>query len=66
MERVSILLKELCLEIATGDIAGEKFGRLLLETGVQLSDSEWDAANRVLTQSECMFATCPVDELTLH
>ena len=65
-EQSSVLLKELCLEIATGDVGSERFTRLLLETGIILDEKEWDAANRVLTRSECMYATYSMDELTAN
>ena len=57
MERSEVLLRELCLEIASGDVGGERFTRLLLETGIALNEAEWDAANRVLSRSECMQVT---------
>jgi hypothetical protein len=60
------MLRELCLEIATGDIASERFTRLLYETGIQLDDHEWDAANRVLSQSECMISSYPAAEMVQH
>jgi len=42
----------LCIEIAKGDIGGERFNQLLLETGVYLDDVEWEYANRLLGKSD--------------
>jgi hypothetical protein len=42
----------LCVEIAKGDIGGERFNRLLLEAGVRLDDVEWEYANRLLGRSD--------------
>ena len=44
--------RELCLEIAQERIGGERFNELLLATGIMLDEGEWDAANRLIGQSE--------------
>ncbi len=43
----------LCIEVAKGNIGGERFTTLLLKTGILLDESEWDAANKLLEKSEC-------------
>jgi hypothetical protein len=45
-------LIELCIEIAKGDIGGDRFNQLLLEAGVSLDDAEWEVANRILGRSD--------------
>lgn len=45
-------LMDLCLEIARGNIGGERFNQLLLDTGIMLDEHEWDAANRLIGRSE--------------
>jgi len=52
-------LRALCIEIAKGDIGGERFNQLLIEAGVHLDDVEWDFANRLLGRSDRLLAlTC--------
>jgi len=48
--------RDLCIEIALGNVGGEKFNRLLLETGICLDEYEWEQANRLLGKSEEMFS----------
>ena len=45
-------LMDLCLEIARGNIGGERFNQLLIATGILLDEHEWDAANRLIGHSE--------------
>lgn len=49
-------LLDLCLEIARGNIGGERFNQLLLETGIYLDEWEWEQANRLLGQSDQMLS----------
>jgi hypothetical protein len=42
----------LCIEIAKGDIGGDRFNQLLVEAGVYLYDVEWEFANRLLGRSD--------------
>jgi hypothetical protein len=51
MTRKERLLRELCIEIVAGRIGSKRFNELLLETGIQLDEQEWDAANRLLGRS---------------
>jgi hypothetical protein len=57
-------LIDLCIEIAKGDIGGDRFNQLLLEAGVYLDDVEWEFANRLLGRSDQLqtmatdFAVC--------
>jgi len=45
-------LRELCLEVALGNVEGERFNDLLLKTGVLLEDFEWTIASRLLEEAE--------------
>lgn len=45
-------LRDLLIEIAKGDIGGDRFNRLLVEAGVYLDDVEWEYANRLLGRSD--------------
>ena len=45
------LFRELCLEIARGEIGGDRFNKLLIQTGVTLEEKEWDTANRIIGRS---------------
>ena len=46
------VLMDLCIEIAKGDIGGDRFNPLLREAGVYLDDVEWEFANRLLGRSD--------------
>lgn len=52
MERRERVFRDLCIEIAKGQIGGERFNALLLQTGICLDDREWDTANKLLGRSE--------------
>ncbi len=52
MQRQERVLRDLCIQIALGEIRGERFNELLLEAGVHLDDMEWEFANRLLGQSD--------------
>ena len=52
MEDTERYLRELCLEIAYGNVAGEKFNDLLVKTGVMLDDREWAITTRLLEKTE--------------
>ncbi len=54
-------LKEMCLEILSGDIDGERFGKLLLETGISIESFEWDLISKMLNQETA--ATCGFSRL---
>lgn len=47
----------LCIEVANGQVFGNKFTRLLLETGVYLDEVEWDTAGRLLGKSDQILST---------
>ena len=49
-------LLDLCVEIARGNIGGERFNQLLLETGICLDEMEWEQANRLLGKSDQMLS----------
>ncbi len=48
MEKV---LKELCVEIASGDIGTERFNRLWIESGIPLEGFEFEVANLILAKA---------------
>ena len=45
-------LMDLCLEIARGELQGQRFTSLLFETGVELKEFEWEVANKLLGKSD--------------
>ena len=53
-------LRALCIEIAKGDIGGERFNRLLVEAGVYLDEVEWEYANRLLGRSDHLMAMATI------
>ena len=59
MQREERVLRDLCIAIAKGDIGGNRFNELLLETGVYLDDVEWEFANRLLGKSDQVMALAP-------
>ena len=52
MRREERVLRDLCIEIAKGEIGGWRFNELLLESGVYLDEHEGEAANRLLGRSD--------------
>lgn len=60
------ILKELCREIAGGDVSSLRFNSLLLEAGMTLGDDEWDTANRLLGKSEEMLSCYEKTHRTKH
>lgn len=65
MQRQEKVLRELCVEIAKGDIGGDRFTSLLLEIGVYLDDVEWEAANRLIGRSE-QLKLMTAEEMQFH
>ncbi|GEM_PF-4981482 len=63
MQRDERVLRDLCIEIAKGEIRGNRFNHLLLEAGVYLDEVEWETANRLLSQSDrildCSYLSVP-------
>jgi len=47
-------LKALCIEVLDGDVDGDEFATLLMETGVDLDDFEWNVASRLLERGDVM------------
>lgn len=47
-----LYLRELCLEVARGNVGGQRFNDLLIKTGIILDDHEWVITNRLLEESE--------------
>ena len=52
MQREERVLRDLCIEIAKGEIGGWRFNELLIQTGIYLDELEWEVANRLLGQSD--------------
>lgn len=52
MRKEEQALRALCIEIAKGDIGGDRFNQLLIEAGVYLDEVEWECANRLLGRSD--------------
>lgn len=46
------ILKEMCIDIINDDINSERFGWLLLQSGVVLDGLEWEVANKLIYQSD--------------
>lgn len=46
------ILKEMCLSVVNGDVNGEKFTSLLMESGLNLEEVEWQVATRLLGESD--------------
>ncbi|MFO1462551.1 MAG: hypothetical protein U1F66_02150 [bacterium] len=60
------VLKELCVEIASGDIGSERFNRLWIESGIPLEGSEFEVANRILTKAQESNCEDSIDSRTFH
>ena len=61
MERQERVLRDLCIEIAKGEIGGGRFNDLLIQSGIYLDEHEWDVANRLLGQSERLSSLVETD-----
>ncbi len=61
MQQEERVLRDLCIEIAKGEIRGVRFNELLLRAGVTLDESEWDAANRLLARSDQISSLAGID-----
>jgi hypothetical protein len=44
----------LCMEVLEGDVDGERFASLMIETGISVESFEFDVANRLLEQNEAI------------
>ncbi|MDL1873200.1 hypothetical protein FBR05_13540 [Deltaproteobacteria bacterium PRO3] len=60
------VLKELCVEIASGDIGTERFNRLWIESGIPLEGSEFEVANIILTKAQESNGEGGLDKRTVH
>jgi len=65
MDKTERTLRELCIEIAKGEIRGQRFNHLLLESGIYLDEKEWEAANRLLGKSD-QFSLLIDSNLVIH
>lgn len=45
------LFMQLCLEMAKGDVASQRFRELWIESGVSLEGAEFDVANQLLVKA---------------
>ncbi len=63
MEKV---LKELCVEIASGDIGTDRFNRLWIESGIPLEGFEFEVANLILAKAQEALPKDCNDERTMH
>lgn len=45
------IFRELCIEVASGDIGSDRFNRLWIETGIPLEGQEFEIANRILARA---------------
>ena len=45
-------LRELCVEVARGNVGGQYFNDLLMKAGVLLDDFEWQVATKLLEETE--------------
>ena len=63
MEKV---LKELCVEIASGDIGTERFNRLWIESGIPLEGFEFEVANLILAKAQDTLPQEVKNERTMH
>ncbi len=46
------VLKALCLEVAKGDLVGERFQELWIESGVPLEGDEFEIMNQLMVKAE--------------
>jgi hypothetical protein len=60
------LLMELCLEVAKGDLASERFRDLWIESGINLDGEEFEIANRILVRAQEMGIEIPWKGRSLH
>ena len=60
------VLKALCLEVAKGDFAGERFQELWIESGVPLDGEEFEIMNRLIVKAEEKGNTLQNSRRSLH
>jgi hypothetical protein len=60
------VFKELCVEIASGDIGTEKFNRLWIESGIPLEGLEFEVANLILAKAQDTLSKEINSERTRH
>lgn len=59
-------LMALCMEVLEGDVDGERFASLLIETGINLESFEWDVANKLLEQNDAINSLSKKYGNTIH
>ncbi len=60
------LFKDLCVEIASGDIGTERFNRLWIQSGIPLEGTEFEVANMILTKVQETLIEGAYRERTMH
>jgi len=59
-------LRALCLEVLEGDVDGDTFAHLLIETGINVESFEWDIANKLLEQGDAINSLSKRYGQTIH
>jgi hypothetical protein len=60
------VLKELCVEVASGDIGTERFNQLWIQSGIPLEGLEFEVANLILAKAQETTVEEAVSERTKH
>lgn len=60
------IFRDLCEEVALGDIGSERFNRLWIETGIPLEGTEFEIANHILARAPEMIQEDNLFTRTLH
>lgn len=63
---MDLTLKALCMEVIKGDVDGERFAWLLIETGVNIDSYEWDVANDLLKKGDAIAHLAKSTSATIH
>lgn len=46
------VLREMCVSVINGEVNGERFTNLLMESGMNLEEIEWQMVTRLLGESD--------------
>lgn len=60
------VLKEICLEVLSGNVDSDKFAALLIESGINPRGVEWDVASKLLEKGDEMRLNVQKFGQTLH
>ena len=58
--------RDLCEEVAQGDIGSDRFNRLWLETGIPLEGQEFEVANLILAKAPENYLGEHIRKRTVH